>query len=146
MEGEVTVRKVLLKFGPDHRAKLHLELSIPKGEGPFPVFLTNHGKSWSPWIHTALNRGYIACHYWATDPKYGIPDDSDSFIDAYPDYDFSALGRWAWAASRAIDYLETLPEADAGQIGITGHSRNGKAALLAAAFDERIGAVAAVSG
>jgi dienelactone hydrolase len=35
---------------------------------------------------------------------------------------------------------------DKQMIGITGHSRNGKQALLAAAFDERIGAVVASSG
>jgi dienelactone hydrolase len=45
-----------------------------------------------------------------------------------------------------VDYLVTLPEVAKGQIGLTGHSRNGKQALLAAAFDERIGAVIASSG
>ena len=98
------------------------------------------------WIYTAVRRGYIACFYYATDPKYGFPDDSDAFIDVYPEYDFSCLGRWAWAGMRAVDYLYTLPEVDKRRIGITGHSRNGKQALLAAAFDERIGAVVASSG
>lgn len=142
----VTIRKVLLEFGPGHRAKLHLELMIPEGDGPFPVFLTNHARNRSFWVNTAVSRGYIACHYQATDPKYGLPDDSDGFIDVYSEYDFSGLGRWAWAASRAVDYLYTLPEVNKEQIGLTGHSRNGKQALTAAAFDERIGAVVASSG
>ena len=47
---------------------------------------------------------------------------------------------------RAVDYLYTLPEVDKQKIGITGHSRNGKQALLAAAFDERIAAVVPSSG
>ena len=98
-EGRTTVREVRLAFGPDHRATLRVELVIPDGPGPFPVFLTNHGRN-RPWIYTAVRRGYIACIYHATDPNYGNGDDSDPWIEVYPDYDWSTLARWAWAASR----------------------------------------------
>jgi dienelactone hydrolase len=144
-EGGATVREVKLAFGPDHRATLRVELVIPDGAGPFPVFLTNHARN-RPWIYTAVRRGYIACIYHATDPTYGNGDDSDAWIEIYPDFDWSCLARWAWAASRAVDYLDTLPEVEKTHIGLAGHSRNGKQALLAAAFDERIGAVIASSG
>lgn len=144
-EGRVTFRDVRLEFGPDHRATLRLELIIPDGAGKRPVFLTNHATN-RPWLYTAVRRGYIACVYHATDPRYANGDDSDAWIEVYPKYDFSVLARWAWAASRAVDYLVTLPEVDAAKIGLTGHSRNGKQALLAAAFDERIGAVIPSSG
>jgi dienelactone hydrolase len=144
-EGRTTVREVRLEFGPDHRATLRVELVIPEGEGPFPVFLTNHGRN-RPWTYTAVRRGYIACIYHATDPNYGNGDDSDAWIEVYPEYDWSTLARWAWAASRAVDYLATVPEVDMARIGLAGHSRNGKQALLAAAFDERIGAVVPSSG
>ena len=144
-EGRVTIREVTLEFGPQHRAKLRVELVIPDGAGPFPVFLTNHGRN-RPWIYTAVRRGYIACVYHATDPRYGNGDDSDAWADVYADYDFSVLAKWAWAASRAVDYLVTLPEVDQAKIGLAGHSRNGKQALLAAAFDDRIGAVVPSSG
>ena len=144
-EGRVTVREVRLEFGPDHRGILHVHLFIPDGKGPFPVFLTNQPETGS-WIHPAIRRGYIACVYDATDPVFGANDDSDKFIDVYPDYDFACIARWSWAAMRAVDYLYTLPEVDANKIGITGHSRNGKQAVLAAAFDERIGAVVGSSG
>jgi dienelactone hydrolase len=144
-EGRATVREVRLEFGPEHRAKLRVELIIPEGKGPFPVFLTNHGVN-RPWIYTAVRRGYIACVYHATDPRYQNGDDSDAWVEIYPEYDWSVLARWAWAASRAVDYLVTRPEVDAARIGTTGHSRNGKSALLAAAMDERIGAVVPSSG
>jgi len=108
-------------------------------------FLTNHARN-HPWIYTAVRRGYIAAIYHATDPRYGNGDDSDAWIEVYPDYDWSCLTRWAWAASRTVDYLTTLAEVNKGQIGLAGHSRNGKQALLAAAFDERIGAVIPSSG
>ncbi|HET7100957.1 MAG TPA: hypothetical protein VFJ52_07400 [Terriglobia bacterium] len=145
-EGTTTVRDVRLEFGPDHHATLRLQLIIPDGKGPFPVFLTNHPRK-RPWVAVAARRGYIGCIYFAADPMYGgVGDDSDAYIDIYPQYDFPCLARWAWAGSRAVDYLLTLPEVDGGKIGLTGHSRNGKQALVAAGFDERIGAVALSSG
>ena len=144
-EGGVTVREVRLEFGPDHRGILHLHLFIPDGKGPFPVFLTNQALT-SGWILAPIRRGYIACIYDATDPIFGATDDSDKFIDVYPDYDFACIARWSWAGMRAVDYLYTLPEVDKQKIGITGHSRNGKQAVLAAALDERIGAVVGSSG
>jgi pimeloyl-ACP methyl ester carboxylesterase len=141
----VTIREVLLTFGPQRKAKLRIELSIPPGDGPFPVFLTNHART-RPWLNTAVRRGYIGCVYFAADPRYGYEDDSESYIEAYPDHDFSTVARWGWSASRAVDYLLTLPEVDGERIGLAGHSRNGKQALFAAAFDERIGAVVPSSG
>ena len=144
-EGGVTVRDVLLRFGPGRRATLHVQLMIPPGSGPFPVFLTNQPRSHG-WVAPAVRRGYIGAVYYATDPIYGNGDDSDAYIEIYPDYDFSCLARWAWAGMRAVDYLYTLPEVDKGKIAISGHSRNGKSSLLAAAFDDRIAAVIPSSG
>ena len=144
-EGNLTVRDVRLEFGPNHRATLRVQLLIPPGKGPFPVFLTNHPRN-RPWVATAVRRGYMGVIYFATDPAYGNGDDSDQFLEVYPEYSFSCLGRWAWAASRAVDYLFTVPEVNKKQIAIAGHSRNGKQALMAAAFDERIGAIVLSSG
>jgi pimeloyl-ACP methyl ester carboxylesterase len=145
-EGGVEVRDVRLEFGLDHKGILHVQLVLPAtGKGPFPVFLTNHPRK-RPWITPAVRRGYIGVIFNATDPIYGAPDDSDAFIELYPQYDFSGLARWAWAGMRTVDYLYTLHEVDKAHIGIAGHSRNGKMALIAAALDERITAVAASSG
>ncbi|MDI7275851.1 MAG: hypothetical protein QME94_07720, partial [Anaerolineae bacterium] len=128
-------RQVELTFGPGEGARLRLELLIPEAKGPFPVFLTQG--THRSWAMLALRRGYLACVYAACD---GL-DDSDSFVAAYPGYDWSRLARRAWAASRCIDYLSTVPEADGQRIALTGHSRNGKQSLIASAFDERIAVV-----
>lgn len=49
----------------------------------------------------------------------------------------TALGAWAWALSRGVDLVEKIPELDAKKVIVTGCSRLGKAAAIAAARDER---------
>ena len=44
---------------------------------------------------------------------------------------------WSYMASHMMDYLQTREEADKNKIGVAGHSRLGKTALLTAALDER---------
>ena len=51
--------------------------------------------------------------------------------------DWGALKAWAWGASRCLDYFETDKDVDAKQVGIEGHSRYGKASLVAMAYDPR---------
>jgi hypothetical protein len=58
--------------------------------------------------------------------------------------DWGALRAWAWAASRVLDYFETDKSVDAKQVGVEGHSRYGKAALVAMAYDLRF-AIAHIS-
>jgi hypothetical protein len=58
--------------------------------------------------------------------------------------DWGALRAWAWGASRALDYFETDKSVDARQVGLEGHSRYGKATLVAMAYDQRF-AIAYVS-
>jgi lysophospholipase L1-like esterase len=54
---------------------------------------------------------------------------------------WGSLRAWGWGASRALDYLETLPAVDAKRVGIEGVSRYGKAALVAMAFEPRLALV-----
>jgi hypothetical protein len=58
--------------------------------------------------------------------------------------DWGALRAWAWGASRALDYFETDKAVDAKRVGIEGHSRYGKATIVAMAYDPRF-AIAYVS-
>lgn len=58
--------------------------------------------------------------------------------------DWGVLRAWAWADSRALDYLQTDPDVDGHKVGVMGHSRGGKAALVAMVDDPRF-AIAYVS-
>jgi cephalosporin-C deacetylase-like acetyl esterase len=140
-DGETIVRMIELTFGPENKASLRVELMIPPGKGPFPVFLTqwNHRE----WAMIAVRRGYVGCVYAGAD----VNDDTEKYSEIWAgQYDFTRLMRRSFGAYRAIDYLYTLPNIDKDKIGITGHSRNGKLSLMAAAFDERITACIPSSG
>jgi cephalosporin-C deacetylase-like acetyl esterase len=134
-EAGATVREVLLEFGPRLAGRLNLELIIPKGDGPFPVFLTQD--THRRWALVAVSRGYLGCVYAGADSR----DDTEPWRAIWPEHDWTKLTRRAWAASRCIDYLHTLPVVKTNQIALTGHSRNGKTSLIAAAFDHRVNAV-----
>lgn len=138
----VKLSTVELRFGPGDRAKMTLELMVPPmGRGQkLPVFMSqwNH----RGWAQVAVRRGYIGCIYAGSDGM----DDTRNYGEIYPDYSFATLMKRAWGASRVIDYLYTLPFVDTSRIALTGHSRNGKQSLMAAAFDSRIKAVVSSSG
>lgn len=50
---------------------------------------------------------------------------------------------WAWGLGRGVDYVATVPGVDPKRLIAVGHSRLGKAAIVAAAFEDRITAVVA---
>ncbi|GAB4313317.1 MAG: hypothetical protein Kow0069_14310 [Promethearchaeota archaeon] len=56
-------------------------------------------------------------------------------------HSWGSIGAWAWAAGRVVDHVVDLRGADPDRVVLTGHSRNGKAALLAGALDERVALV-----
>ena len=131
----VTVTEVELKFGPEMAASLTFEVFRPHGDGPFPVFITQHNHR--RWAAVATSRGYAAVVYAGSDSQ----DDTEAWIPLYPGYDWNRLTRRAWAAGRVIDYLETLDYIDHDRIALTGHSRNGKVAVIGGVIDKRVDAV-----
>lgn len=52
--------------------------------------------------------------------------------------DWGALSAWAWGASKVADMLQANPNIDGSRLAIFGHSRYGKASLVAMAYDDRI--------
>jgi hypothetical protein len=104
-------------------------------------------------IRPILARGYAYITFnnndCAEDTTLRLPDGSwafrtTRFYPAYPGYDWGILGGWAWGVSRIVDYIETDSSLDASKTIVSGISRTGKSALIAAAFDDRIALAAPV--
>jgi dienelactone hydrolase len=137
-----TEKQVLLTFGPDKKIELHLDLTIPAGKsGPLPAVIKGDlcwKKIPQEILKMAVSRGYIVAEFDRTELAPDKADRTTPAFPAYPDYDWSTEAAWAWGFHRVVDYLVTLDYVDAKHIAVTGHSRGGKAALLAGATDERI--------
>lgn len=93
-----------------------------------------------------LERGYAFATYHESDMDPDKHDFTDGIHVAYPStaepaHRWGTLAAWSWGLRRCIDYLVTDPAIDANGVCVIGHSRRGKAALLTAAFDERVALV-----
>jgi hypothetical protein len=96
-------------------------------------------------IEETIDRGYAVATVYSGDIE---PDRADlrsgvqqAFAQEQSPRAWGTIAAWAWGLQRIIDYLVTLPELDAGRIIVVGHSRLGKTALLAGAFDTRIAVI-----
>lgn len=147
-DGDIPVMSAWSRSGeksPNHQAtvKTRGDMQNPNGSTVFP-------------LGTILARGYAvmsAC-YCEVSPD---PDRDADDAFAYPQETFAysgvfslwglrdprrtdnitALGAWAWALSRGLDLAGRIEGIDVDRSVVTGCSRLGKAALLAAARDER---------
>ncbi|HEY0455009.1 MAG TPA: acetylxylan esterase, partial [Verrucomicrobiae bacterium] len=93
-------------------------------------------------LEQSIDRGYAIATFYNGDIEPDRPDAPEGIRAQYikigkQQYDWGAVAAWAWGCSRVLDYLAQDKDIDAKRVGVVGHSRNGKAALVAAAFDER---------
>ncbi|MBX7255502.1 MAG: hypothetical protein K1Y02_03985 [Candidatus Hydrogenedentes bacterium] len=141
-DGVTRHRVAHLIVDPVKRVPIDLHLFTPaEGKTPMPV-IVGIGKG-CPNIGEINQRGYaFACFaHRNLDPDTEGKDDVGPAQAAYPECDWGSVAIWAWGASRVLDYLLTQPEFDKNRVVVTGHSRTGKAALLAGALDERFAVV-----
>ena len=125
-----------------------LDITVPEGpiDGSikYPLLLTGDG------CYTTCESDTIE---YATSIGFGVGrfnrlemanDDKNAgrvggLYDVYPEHTgFTAISAWAWGYMTVMDALSEIPQIDAENVGITGHSRGGKTVLLAAAADTRI--------
>src|SRR5205823_197540 len=115
---------------------------------------TNHiateaarGSQSSNWpLAEIVRRGYALASFYSGDIDPDRADSSDGIYawlaagdpDKNNPTNRGTIAAWAWGFQRCVDYLVTDRDIDSHRIAALGHSRNGKTALLAAAFDERI--------
>lgn len=148
MDGKAINKSVTIYFtGKKDGPKMNLRITLPANAGkPVPIFLTPGGGR----SQILLNRGYGLVSF---NPGEIEPDRKDGYessirkvfaqpgqTKAGPD-EWGAIGAWAWAMSRAMDYIETDADVDAGKVCIMGVSRYGKVVMWAGAQDERFAIV-----
>jgi dienelactone hydrolase len=137
-----THRVFKVSCGPDKKVSFTLDLIVPKGKGPFPAIIRGDlgwGKLDDAIALDVIKRGYILAEFNRTE----LAPDNKNYKETgvylgYPDAECGAVAAWAWGFHRCVDVLTTLDYVDKGKIAVTGHSRGGKAAILAGATDERV--------
>jgi hypothetical protein len=102
-------------------------------------------------IDLIIDRGYALACFYNGDIDPDNPDMTDGIGPAFyksgqasaADDDAGTIMLWAWGFHRVVDLVEQYgkDQLDAKRIAVVGHSRNGKTALLAGAFDERIAVI-----
>lgn len=115
--------------------------------------LVMRGAETAKWqVEAVVARGYatatVYCGDLCPDHPEGLAENiAARFGEAAPGAEerpagaWGAVGVWAWGLSRALDVLAEDPTLDARRVAVHGHSRLGKAALWAAAQDERFALV-----
>ena len=141
-----TLSMMTLIIDSEKKLKMQIALYKPKTPGPHPVIIEEDGNPGvSKNVPIFLAKNYVHVEY----ARHHLDPDKNGVVgaaqEAYPEYDWATLAVWAWGGMRVVDYLETRDDIDMNSIAITGHSRGGKATLLACALDERI-ALAAPNG
>jgi dienelactone hydrolase len=136
-----------LLCGEGHKVRFRLDIFAPKEGDRFPVILNGDG-CWryltDEIILAAVRRGFAIAQFSRVEiapDNYTSERDMGIYL-ASPEGEYGAIAAWAWGYSRCVDFFQTLDFIDAKKIAITGHSRGGKAVLLAGALDERIAVTA----
>ncbi|MBI2842257.1 MAG: acetylxylan esterase [Armatimonadetes bacterium] len=140
-KGDYVVKRVYWQTWPKVYASGYLYL--PKKPGKHPVILNPHGH-WGNGAREDLvqtrcivhaKRGYVA-----------LAVDSQHVGHKWFLSGFTSIALQAWNNMRALDFLETLPEADMTRVGCTGASGGGIQTMWMMALDDRITAAVPVVG
>ncbi|WP_345159943.1 acetylxylan esterase [Pontibacter saemangeumensis] len=161
MQGKAHLKEIEIAVWRNNKpVRIPLVLFIPnKARNPVPAFLFINNRDQSNTDPTratksdfwpaekVVDSGYAIAAFHVSD---AAPDSKETYqegvLQLYPEQlkaenGMRAIGAWAWAASRAMDYLQQDKEIDAGKVAVVGHSRGGKAALWAGAQDQRFALV-----
>jgi cephalosporin-C deacetylase-like acetyl esterase len=145
---KVIVQKLEVTMEHDGKTfTMNVTVALPLGaKGKVPVLIqSNFGKGGGgaagERYKKYTDRGYAVAEFtWTTvaGDKKGAKTGGIYTLFG-EEIDAGSLIGWAWGISRVIDVVaQAVPEIDATKVFVTGHSRYGKATLVAGAFDERI--------
>ncbi|QDV50398.1 dienelactone hydrolase family protein [Gimesia fumaroli] len=152
-------RRQLISYQVEEGERAHAFLGVPLTlKGPAPAVVALHGTYANgkkraaglvdnpdkAYLDHLCRQGYVVIapdHFVA---GHRIPDagpyDTEEFYKKHPKW--TAVGKFTYEHSIAIDVLETLREVNPDRIGVLGHSLGGHGSLFLAAYDERVKAAA----
>ncbi len=153
----------LISYAVEADERAHAFLAIPYGlGGPAPAMVTLHGtyahgkereagleeNPEKAFLDHLARRGYVVIapdHFVAGEriPPEGAYETA-RFYQKHPEW--TAVGKFTYEHSIAVDVLHTLPEVDPARIGTLGHSLGGHGAYFLAAYDPRVRAAVSNSG
>ena len=144
-------------FGGNHLVTDHEKVRIPTEWVPdrYPGVVKNQasaegrGKQADTWpLAQIIEKGYAVATFYCGDIQPDRPTVAEGMRKTLPvpageanPAETATVMWWAWGTHRAVDYLVMAKDIDAKRLAVVGHSRLGKTALLAGAFDDRIAVV-----
>jgi len=164
-----SVEKVYFQSFPGFYVAGNLYRPLGKGAGPFPAILNPHGH----WENGRLQdsqdcsiagrcinfakQGMIAfsydmvgfndTHFPESPATLSFSDKHRSFASNGPAtllWNVTLMGLQTWDSVRALDFLESLPDADKSRLACTGESGGGTQTFILGAIDDRLAAQAPV--
>jgi hypothetical protein len=140
-----------MNFNGNHTVVTDTNVPLPTSwmPGGLPTVSNHHateagrGTETHVWeLEQSIDRGYAVATFYCGDVESDTTNAQGGVRETIPvpraADDWGTLAAWAWGMQRVVDYLARDPDIDPQRIAVVGHSRLGKASLLAAAFDERI--------
>jgi len=163
IEIEGKYRRLYLSYQVEAGERAHAYLGIPLNvKGKVPAVVALHGTtaegtkqtiglSGNPdkaFLDQLCRHGYVVIapeHFVSGEriPKKGAYD-TTAFYEKHPEW--TAVGKFNFEHSIAVDVLLTRSEVDPTNIGVMGHSLGGHGAFFLAAYDERLKACACNCG
>ncbi|MFG0331881.1 MAG: dienelactone hydrolase family protein [Maioricimonas sp. JB049] len=161
VDGKYVRRLVSYNVEADERAHAYLGIPLER-VGRLPGIVALHGtfaqgKSRAAGLVDNPDKAYLdhLCRrgYVVIAPEHFVsghrippegPYDTSRFYEKHPSW--TAVGKFTYEHSIAIDVLQSLDEVDGEQIGALGHSLGGHGTFFLAAYDERVQAAACNCG
>lgn len=144
--GHAVLEKISISFDTpcgEFSFPLNLFVPVKKEKSPLIVLINFRSDEYDMYYpaEEIIDNGFSLAVINYEDITSDDEDFTNGIAKMYPRDESTGWGKismWAFALSRAIDYLSERKEIDSENIAVAGHSRLGKTALWCAANDERI--------
>lgn len=163
-----SIEKVYFETWPGLYLGGNLYRPVGRGDGPFPAILSPHGH----WANGRMadnkdcsiagrcigfaRQGMIAFSYdmiGYNDTHFADSSPKESFSDLHHEiatnrtdllWNISLMGLQTWDSIRALDFLESLPDADPKRLACTGESGGGTQTFMLGSVEDRLAAQAPI--